>query len=63
MATMIFSADATKSIALILDQICGAIREGLEDRKNSKDKVADQEEVAEKVTSESDSHRIEETKE
>lgn len=29
--------DATKSIAIILEQICGAIKEGLEDRKNSKD--------------------------
>jgi small subunit ribosomal protein S2 len=28
--------DATKSITLILDEICGAIREGLEDRKNLK---------------------------
>ena len=28
--------DATKSIALIMDQICNAIREGLEDRKNLK---------------------------
>lgn len=50
--------DATKSIALILDQICDAIKEGLEDRKNSKDKVVDQEETVEKVTSE-----VEETKE
>jgi small subunit ribosomal protein S2 len=28
--------DATKSIALVLDEICNAIREGLEDRKNLK---------------------------
>lgn len=28
--------DATKSISLIMEQICDAIREGLEDRKNSK---------------------------
>jgi small subunit ribosomal protein S2 len=28
--------DATKSISLILDVICGAIKEGLEDRKSSK---------------------------
>jgi small subunit ribosomal protein S2 len=28
--------DATKSISLIMEQICEAIREGLEDRKNSK---------------------------
>ncbi len=49
--------DATKSIALILDQICGAIKEGLEDRKNSKDKVVDQEETTEKVS------EVEETKE
>ena len=28
--------DATKSISLILDEICDAIRDGLEDRKNMK---------------------------
>ena len=28
--------DATKSISLILDAICGAIKEGLEDRKSTK---------------------------
>lgn len=28
--------DATKSIALVLDEICNAIREGLDDRKNLK---------------------------
>ncbi len=28
--------DATKSIALVLDEICNAIREGLDDRKNVK---------------------------
>jgi small subunit ribosomal protein S2 len=33
--------DATKSISLILDQICNAIQEGLEDRKNLKDKDKD----------------------
>jgi small subunit ribosomal protein S2 len=37
--------DATKSISIIMDAICGAIREGLEDRKNSKDKT-DEEEAA-----------------
>jgi len=41
--------DATKSIALVLDQICDAIKGGLEERKNSKDKVADKEEATEKV--------------
>lgn len=30
--------DATKSISLILDQICDAIQEGLDDRKNFKEK-------------------------
>ncbi len=30
--------DASKSIAKILDVVCGAIMEGLEERKNSKDK-------------------------
>jgi small subunit ribosomal protein S2 len=38
--------DATKSISLILDQVCDAIKNGLEDRKNSKDK-ADKEDVVE----------------
>ncbi len=40
--------DATKSIALILDAICGAIKEGLEERKSSgvKDKDEATEEVA-----------------
>ena len=41
--------DATKSIAIILDAICGAIKEGLEERKNSgagKDKEEATEEVA-----------------
>jgi small subunit ribosomal protein S2 len=28
--------DATKSITIILDQICDAIKEGLEERKNAK---------------------------
>jgi small subunit ribosomal protein S2 len=30
--------DATKSISIIMEAICGSIKEGLEDRKNSKDK-------------------------
>jgi small subunit ribosomal protein S2 len=38
--------DATKSISLILDQICNAIQEGLEDRKNLKDKDKDKEETS-----------------
>ena len=29
--------DATKSIAVILDELCGAIKEGLEERKAAKD--------------------------
>ncbi|MBM3185681.1 MAG: 30S ribosomal protein S2, partial [Bacteroidetes bacterium] len=37
--------DATKSIALVLDEICNAIREGLDDRKNLKG--GDKEEVTE----------------
>lgn len=41
--------DATKSISVILDAICGSIKEGLEDRKNSKDKAdADDEAAASK---------------
>jgi small subunit ribosomal protein S2 len=42
--------DATKSIALVLDAICDAIREGLDDRKNLKGGVKD--EVSEKETTE-----------
>jgi small subunit ribosomal protein S2 len=42
--------DASKSIAKILDVICGAIKEGLEERKNSKDKSDN--EVEEKETAE-----------
>ncbi|OFY92375.1 MAG: hypothetical protein A2236_00990 [Bacteroidetes bacterium RIFOXYA2_FULL_33_7] len=30
--------DATKSISVILDALCGAIKEGLEERKSVKDK-------------------------
>jgi small subunit ribosomal protein S2 len=37
--------DATKSIALVLDEICNAIREGLDDRKNLKG--GDKEDVSE----------------
>ena len=39
--------DATKSITIILDAICGAIREGLEDRKTTKG--ADKDEAPEAV--------------
>ncbi len=42
--------DATKSISLILDQICNAIQEGLEDRKNLKDK--DKEDSSKEVVAE-----------
>jgi small subunit ribosomal protein S2 len=44
--------DATKSISIILDAICGAIKEGLEERKSAgtgKDKEEATEEVAAKV--------------
>jgi small subunit ribosomal protein S2 len=41
--------DATKSISIILDEICGAIKEGLEDRKNSKDSFDKEDEVEEEV--------------
>jgi small subunit ribosomal protein S2 len=48
--------DATKSIALVLDEICNAIREGLEDRKNlkggDKEDVSETTEVASGETSE-----------
>jgi small subunit ribosomal protein S2 len=36
--------DATKSISAILDVVCGAIKEGLEERKSSKDAASDKEE-------------------
>ena len=38
--------DATKSISIILDAICGAIKEGLEDRKNVKGDKEEGEEAA-----------------
>jgi len=41
--------DATKSISLILDAICGAIKEGLEDRKSS-GTAKDKDEATEEVT-------------
>ena len=41
--------DATKSITIILDAICGAIKEGLEDRKNSKDVSDSEGETTEKA--------------
>ena len=42
--------DATKSITLILDAICGAIKEGLEDRKNLK--ASDKDEAGTEATAE-----------
>ena len=57
--------DATKSIALILDEICNAIQEGLEDRKNVKGdgemEVSDEEGNVEVSTSEATS-TVEKTK-
>lgn len=44
--------DATKSISIILDSICGAIKEGLEDRKTAKDKAPSKEESKEEVKAE-----------
>jgi small subunit ribosomal protein S2 len=41
--------DATKSIAVVLEAITGAIKEGLEERKNSKDKTDSDEEAAPKA--------------
>jgi small subunit ribosomal protein S2 len=41
--------DATKSIALILDEICGAIQQGLDERKNGKDDEQEFTEEAEGV--------------
>ena len=63
--------DATKSISIIMEAICDSIREGLEDRKNSKDKAdaddetaATKEATAEKaveVTAEADVEIVDET--
>ena len=39
--------DATKSISVILDSVCGSIKEGLEERKNAKD-AAPKKEAAKK---------------
>ena len=39
--------DATKSIAVILDAVCGAISEGLEERKLEKEKEAQENEAHE----------------
>lgn len=44
--------DATKSISIILDSICGAIKEGLEDRKTAKDKAPSKEDSKEEVNAE-----------
>ena len=40
--------DATKSITIILDEICGAIKEGLEERKSAKNDSDKAEKKAEK---------------
>lgn len=52
--------DATKSITLVIDAICDAIREGLEERKNIK--AADKEEVAPVAETTTDESSAEETK-
>ena len=44
--------DATKSITIILDAVCNAIKEGLEDRKNTKDKSDNEEAKAPKAKAE-----------
>ena len=49
--------DATKSIAIILDAICGSIKEGLEDRKATSTKDKDEAPAEEAAT------KVEETKE
>lgn len=41
--------DATRSISIIMDEICAAITEGLQDRKNSKEAVAEEVETEEVV--------------
>jgi small subunit ribosomal protein S2 len=55
--------DATKSISLILDAICGAIKEGLEDRSNAKASDKDEatvEEAAPKAEKKSAASKTEE---
>jgi small subunit ribosomal protein S2 len=53
--------DATKSIALVLDEICNAIREGLEDRKNLKG--GDKEDVTENTEASASTETEEKTTE
>jgi small subunit ribosomal protein S2 len=50
--------DATKSIAIILDAICGAIKEGLDDRKATSTKDKDEAPATEEAAA-----KVEETKE
>ena len=41
--------DATRSISIIIDEVCAAITEGLQERKNSKDAVVEEVEAEEVV--------------
>lgn len=41
--------DATKSISIILDSVCDAIKEGLEERKSAKDAIVEEKEKEEEV--------------
>ena len=52
--------DATKSISLILDHITGAIKEGLEERKASKDKSETEEKAAKAKSTEKEEAKTEE---
>ena len=51
--------DATKSIGIVLDEICGAIKAGLEDRKNAKDAPVEEEEEEVKAPKASKAEKVE----
>lgn len=54
--------DATKSIGIILDNICGSIKEGLEERKSAKEVAAKEAPKAEEAKTEATDEKAEETK-
>ncbi len=51
--------DATKSISLILEEICSAIQDGLEDRKNTKGDKEDASEASDDVVTEIKTPKVE----
>lgn len=54
--------DATKSIGIILDNICGSIKEGLEERKSAKEVAAKEAPKTEEAKTEATDEKAEETK-